>query len=79
MNIVTNADGDVLYQWVKMSVPSKKSAFYSDSPGYKMLYKNDRGDGVYGFKRAIDSSNPLPSFVELCNEEEVNKLEKGNR
>lgn len=79
MKAIYNQDGSARFVWVKKAVSSKKAMFYSGSPGYSMLYNNDRGDAVYGFRRILDEDSPIPSHLEICSDEEVNKLEKQNK
>lgn len=78
MKAVINSEGAALYVWVKKSVPAKKTGFFNDSPGYQMLYTNDKGDAVFAFKRLLDQEEPIPHHLEKCTESEITKLEKRN-
>lgn len=77
MNVNFFKDGNAMYVWVKMFIEEKdkQAAFYKHSPGYRFMAKQSNGL-VYGFKRVLDQQNPIPHHLELCNEEEIAKLEK---
>ncbi len=76
MKILTNDSGDVMFAWVKKRVEKKDSDYYSHS-GYKQLYQSEVGK-IFGFRRILDSDEPIPEHLELCNEEEIVRLEKGD-
>lgn len=75
MNVKMTTDGAVEYEWVKTAISYKSSAFYTNSPGYKLLGKNDT-NSIFAFKRPIYIDEPVPHHLEKCTGFEVNKLEK---
>ncbi len=75
MNVKTNPDGSVQYEWVKMAVSSKNANYYNDSPGYQLLGKSD-ANNLYAFRRAIFTDEPIPHHLDRCTEYEITKLER---
>jgi hypothetical protein len=71
-----NLDGSVNFDWYRKRVSNKMwDKFYSVSPGYHLLNRDD-GAVVVGFRIIKQSGQAISREVTLCTKEEVRAIEK---
>ncbi len=74
-NVSMLASGNAEYVWFKKAIGKKDFKFYEDSPGYYSLYQNE-GSRIVGFRRLVETNNPPPHHIDLCDSQEIESLEK---
>lgn len=71
-----NEDGDVVTAWYKRFVSNKEfENYYSKHHNYKAVDKEDGGVWV-GFRKVLHENETISDDIELCTEEEADKLWK---
>ncbi len=74
MNISILSNGAAEYKWVKKLANKKESLILTQNPRYHAIKQNEYGV-VVAFKRLVETDNPLPEHLELCDDYEIEKLE----
>lgn len=73
MNISILSNGSAEYKWVKKLVSKKEASIITQNPSYHAIKQNEYG-AVVAFKRLVETDNPLPEHLQLCDDYETEKL-----
>lgn len=72
-NVSILKNGSTEYVWVKKVVNKRQLDQYLANPAYKMLNQSEFG-AVVAFKRLVETNEPIPNHLEMCNIYETDKL-----
>jgi len=74
---ILDEEGFVIANWYKRQVSSKEfEKYYANHPSYYTLERLDSGNIVIAFRRAEEINATRPADLELCTEQEVERLWK---
>lgn len=73
---IINEDGDVVTAWYKRYISNKEyESHYAKNPFYRVVEKEDGGLWI-GFRKVLHENEDISTDIELCTEEEADKLWK---
>jgi len=72
-----DSEGYVIANWYKRDISSQEyEKYYAGHPSYYSLGRTDTGSITIAFRRVEEMNSIRPSHLELCTEEEANRMWK---